>query len=274
MSSPSPRELANRVAVVTGASRGIGRATAIELAAAGAHVVVHAGHDGRAAERTAEPVRNRGVECRIVVADLTADAAQDALVEDAWQWRDGVDIWINNAGVDILTGDRRRWGFEQRLDALWQVDTRATIRLSRAIGKRMVQRGRGVILNLGWDGAERGMAGDTAELFAVCKGAVMAFTRSLAQSLAPAVRVNCLALGWIKTAWGEQASAYWQDRAREESLADRWGTPEDVARIARFLVSPQADFISGQIIQVNGGHRESPTTPPPQPDHPEQTHSS
>lgn len=261
MPSSPPRELADRVAVVTGSSRGIGRAIAIELAAAGAHVVVHAGHDERAAERTAESVRNCGVACRIVVADLADAAAQDALVERAWQWQDGVDIWINNAGVDILTGDGPQQTFEEKLDALWKVDVRATVRLSRAIGKRMAQRGRGAILNVGWDGAERGMAGDTAELFAACKGAVMAFTRSLAQSLAPAVRVNCLALGWIKTAWGEQASADWQDRARQESLADRWGTPEDVARIARFLISPQSGFMSGQIIQVNGGHRESPTTP-------------
>ena len=121
----------------------------------------------------------------------------------------------------------------------------------------MVERGSGVILNIGWDGAERGMAGETAELFAAAKGAVMAFTRSLAQSLAPRVRVNCLALGWIKTAWGESASEYWQQRARRESLVDRWGEPRDVAQAARFLVSPAAAFITGQVIPVNGGFRNS-----------------
>jgi 3-oxoacyl-[acyl-carrier protein] reductase len=92
-------------------------------------------------------------------------------------------------------------------------------------------------------------------LFAAAKGAVMAFTRSLAQSLAPSVRVNCLALGWIKTGWGEQASEQWQERARRESLAQRWGTPEDVARAARFLVSPDSAFVSGQVVNLNGGFR-------------------
>jgi 3-oxoacyl-[acyl-carrier protein] reductase len=125
--------------------------------------------------------------------------------------------------------------------------------LSQLIGKTMHDRGRGVIINMGWDQAETGMAGDTGELFATAKGAVMAFTRSLAKTLAPEVRVNCLAPGWIKTAWGESANPAWQRRAQQESLLQRWGTPEDVAKAARFLASPAAQFITGQIIAVNGG---------------------
>ena len=114
--------------------------------------------------------------------------------------------------------------------------------------------GEGVILNMGWDRAERGMEGDSGELFAAAKGAIMAFTRSLARSLAPQVRVNCLALGWIKTTWGEHASEYWQKRAARESLLARWGTPEDVARVARFLASPDAAGITGQIVAVASGN--------------------
>jgi len=129
------------------------------------------------------------------------------------------------------------------------------MRLARAIGALMKERGEGVILNMGWDQAESGMAGDSGELFAAAKGAVMAFTRSLARSLAPSVRVNCLAPGWIKTKWGEQASQYWQDRAVGESLLARWGTPEDVARVARFFASPAAAFITGQTIAINGGSK-------------------
>ena len=113
--------------------------------------------------------------------------------------------------------------------------------------------GGGAIVNLGWDQAEQGMAGDSGEMFAATKGAIMAFSRSLAKSLAPQVRVNCLAPGWIKTSWGEQASAYWQQRATRESLRGRWGLPEDVAAVARFLASPAADFITGQVIAVGGG---------------------
>jgi 3-oxoacyl-[acyl-carrier protein] reductase len=81
----------------------------------------------------------------------------------------------------------------------------------------------------------------------------MGFTRSLAVSLAPAVRVNCIAPGWIQTAWGETASATWQERVLRETPLRRWGTPEDVAKVARFLASPDAAFITGQVINVNGG---------------------
>ena len=187
-------------------------------------------------------------------AGIDCHFGQDRFAAEAWRWQGRVDIWINNAGADTLTGDAARWTFEQKLDALWSVDVVATMRLSRAIGAKMKERGSGVILNMGWDQAERGMAGDSGELFAASKGAVMAFSRSLARSLAPEIRVNCLAPGWIKTKWGEHAGREWQDRAAAESLLNRWGTPEDVARTARFLVSSAAAFINGQIVAVNGGN--------------------
>lgn len=84
----------------------------------------------------------------------------------------------------------------------------------------------------------------------------MAFTRSLARSLAPAVRVNCVAPGWIRTAWGAQASDYWQQRATRESLLERWGEPADVAHAVRYLASPAASFVTGHILPVNGGLRQ------------------
>jgi 3-oxoacyl-[acyl-carrier protein] reductase len=83
----------------------------------------------------------------------------------------------------------------------------------------------------------------------------MAFSRSLGKSLAPKVRVNCVAPGWIKTAWGEGASDAWQSRAVRESMLGRWGTPEDIAAAVHWLVSPQAAFVTGQTVNVNGGFR-------------------
>jgi len=252
-------ELAGRTAVVTGSSSGIGRAIALELAAAGAGVVVHARARRDAAEQTAEQIRRLGRQATVLVADLVETAGHAPLVEEAWRWRDGVDIWVNNAGADVLTGPAAGWSFEEKLEHLWHVDVRATVRLSRLVGDRMRRRNvpppAGVILNMGWDQAEHGMAGDSGEMFAAVKGAVLAFSRSLAHSLAPQVRVNCLAPGWIKTAWGATASAEWQDRARRESLLERWGTAEDVARAARFLASPAAEFITGHVLAINGGFR-------------------
>jgi 3-oxoacyl-[acyl-carrier protein] reductase len=165
-------------------------------------------------------------------------------------------VWVNNAGADVLTGDAANRSFEDKLAMLWQVDVVATLRLSRKVGNRMRERGRGCIINIGWDQVASGMAGDSGEMFAAVKGAVMAATRSLAKSLSPEVRVNCVAPGWIRTAWGERASAEWQERARRESLLGRWGEPADVARVVRFLASPAAQFINGQIINVNGGRAD------------------
>lgn len=247
-----PHELTDRVAVVTGASSGIGRAVALELAAGGADVLVHACSNRRNAEETANLVRQMGRVSEVILHDLTNTSEQDALVHTAWQWRE-IDIWINNAGVDVLTGDAATLSFDEKLANLWQVDVLGTIRLSRAVGLRMKKRGHGALLNMGWDQATTGMAGDSGEMFAVAKGAIMAFTRSLAKSLAPEVRVNCLAPGWIRTAWGKHTTEERQHRAIGESLLGRWGTPEDVSRVARFLVSDIGAFVNGQIIEINGG---------------------
>lgn len=247
-------ELAGQTAVVTGSSSGIGRAIALELAAAGADCLIHARRNREGAESVADDVRKLGRQAEVALADLADVDQQDAVVEQAFRWRGTIDIWINNAGADTLTGPAAKWSFEQKLEALWKVDVLATIRLSRAAGKRMKPRG-GVIVNMGWDQSETGMAGDSGEMFSATKGAIAAFSRGLARSLAPTVRVNCLAPGWIKTAWGQQASDAWQERAIGESLLQRWGTPEDVARAARFLTSPAAAFITGQVIPINGGRK-------------------
>ncbi len=250
-------ELAGKVAIVTGASRGIGRAIAEQLADAGADVLVHARANADAARQVADGIRQRGRQSHVILYDLANPTHQDWLLREAWSWRGRVDIWINNAGADVLTGSAADDSFEEKLEQLWRVDVCATIRLSREIGRRMGAMGGagGVIVNVGWDQADWGMANESGQLFGATKGAVMAFTRSLAQSLAPAVRVHCVAPGWIKTAWGEHAPESWQRRACAESLAGRWGEPLDVAHVVRFLVGPGAGFLNGQTLHVNGGFR-------------------
>src|SRR5262249_47552147 len=155
------------------------------------------------------------------------------LVEVAWDSWGPIDIWVNNAGADTLTGAAAHWPFLRKLQELLDVDVVATMLLARDVGRRMKNGAGGVIVNMGWDQADTGMDGESGQLFAAAKGAVMAFTKSLALALAPEVRVNCLAPGWIRTAWGEQASSRWQERVRQETPLGRWGTPEDVAAAAR-----------------------------------------
>jgi len=238
---------------VTGSSSGIGRAIALELARAGADVLVHARQSAADAQRVADEIRGLGPSATLLLADLGRAEVLPKFVDDCWHALRSVDIWVNNAGADLLTGDEARRAFGEKLQILLDVDVRSSVVLSKLVGEKMAQGAGGVILNIGWDQADRGMDGTSGELFAASKNAVMGFTRSLAVSLAPKVRVNCIAPGWIRTAWGESANQAWQERVRRETPLGRWGTPEDVAKVARFLASADAAYVTGQVIRVNGG---------------------
>ena len=228
--------------LITGSTSGIGGAIASAFITEGAEVITH----GR---QQLWGGRQHGHR----IADLRDPAQVDRLASEAWDALGGLDVLVCNAGADTLTGDAAKWTFDEKLEALLAVDLKATIRLSRDIGARMKQRGRGCILTVGWDQAETGMEGDSGQLFAAVKGAVTCFTRSLALSLAPEVRVNCLAPGWIRTAWGETASTAWQERVRAETPLVVWGLADDVAAAAVWLAGPAARFVTGQTIRVNGG---------------------
>jgi 3-oxoacyl-[acyl-carrier protein] reductase len=215
VSEPSA-DLASLQALVTGSTSGIGASIAAAFESRGAKVIRH----GR---------RQRDNSVYFVPADLRDPAACDRLADQAWSQSGGLDILVLNAGADTLTGAAARWSFEEKLEALLAVDVKSTMTLARNLGARMKARGRGSIITIGWDQAETGMEGDSGQLFGAVKAAVMGFTKSLALALAPEVRVNCLAPGWIRTAWGETASAEWQERVRRETPLGIWGLPEDVA---------------------------------------------
>ena len=247
-----PDLLAGQTALVTGSSSGLGRAIALQLAAAGANVHLHTRQNEAGLAEVRELIQQIGRGGENFRCDLSDVVACANLARDAWEV-EPVDIWVNNAGADILTGDAADWDFQQKLNTLWDVDVRASLLLSRAIGERMRERGSGTIVNIGWDQVNTGMGGDSGEMFTATKGAIMAFTLSLAKSLAPQVRVNCVAPGWIRTKWAEGASEYWDRRAREESLLGTWGEPEDVAQAVCYLASPAAKFVNGQVLNINGG---------------------
>ncbi|MGL4464059.1 MAG: SDR family NAD(P)-dependent oxidoreductase [Planctomycetia bacterium] len=242
-----------RWAVATGSSRGIGAAAALRLARDGWNVVVH--HRGSADEANgvAAAVQALGRRACVFQADFAEPSAGPALVDAVWAEVGRVHAWVHNAGIDLLTGPAAKMPFEEKLSAAWRVDVVGTLVTCRAVGRRMRDAGGGAIVTIGWDQSAVGMDGDSGELFAATKGAVTAFSRSLAKSLAPTVRVNCVAPGWIKTAWGESAPAAWQDRAVGEALLKRWGTPDDVATMIAFAVSDEAAFLTGQTFNVNGG---------------------
>ena len=292
MDSPS-----QRVIVITGASGGIGQATASRLAGPGTTLCLQAFQRIEMLEQKSEEYRKKGSRVFVFQADLSLPEAVCQFFEQVVQTleqersrKPGLQLtgWINAAGVDLMSPEMKRKNFEQRLSVLMAVDVGATVRLSRLAGSLFCSESnlptscskddlpvsnRGIflnndvlsdnnevtgetvptIINFGWDGVERGMEGETAQLYALAKGAVLAFSRSLAQELAPRVRVNTISPGWIRTTWGEQSSQAARRRGCQESLAERWGTPQEVASVVRFLLSAESSYLNDQNLVLNGG---------------------
>jgi 3-oxoacyl-[acyl-carrier protein] reductase len=207
-----------------------------------------------AANAVVAGIAQRGGDALVARADLGTRAGCEALVAEARERLGRLDVWVNNAGADVLTGEEADWDWERKLDLLLAVDLKGTIACSYAAGAAMrEQDGGGAILNMSWDHATFGMAGDNPELFSAVKGGVLSYSKSLARALAPTVRVNVLAPGWIETAFGEGADEDFRREVAESTPLRRWGTPADVAAAAVYLASPAAAFITGQAINVNGG---------------------
>jgi 3-oxoacyl-[acyl-carrier protein] reductase len=246
--------LAGRTMLVTGASSGIGRAIALRAADAGADLVITYRTNEDGAREVEQAITALGRRVAVIRLDVSNDASLRSLGPAARNALGRIDAWVNNAGADILTGAAAALSDSQRLDLLLAVDLRGTIHASwRAAEVLGAQAEGGVIINMSWDHALAGMAGTNPQIFAAVKGGVLAFSKSLARSLAPRVRVNVIAPGWIETAFGEGL-----DDARHRAIAaatplERWGTPDDVAGAAMFLASPAAAFITGQAILVGGG---------------------
>ena len=228
--------LTGLTAVVTGASGGIGSATADALERTGVVVIRHTGR---------------------TKADFSVPDAADRFVDAVLEQSPKIDIWVNAAGVDLMSSEMKRLTFDDRLRLLMEVDVFATVNMSRRIGCQMKKQGGGTIVFFSWDGATYGMVGETAQLYGVAKGAVLGFCRSLAATLAPEVRVRCLSPGWIRTRWGANVSEEFQRLGTNDSLCGRWGEPSEVADAVLFLVSPQSEFVDGIDIRLNGGKRMS-----------------
>ena len=247
--------LDGKVALVTGASSGIGRAIALAYAAAGADVALTYRTNRRGADETADGARAAGRRAESIRADVAEQADVDALADLLRRTFGHVDVWVNNAGADILTGDAVRLSRTEKLDRLLTVDLRGTVLASwKAVELMESQASGGVILNMSWDHVlGGGMKSDYAQVFCAAKGGVYAFSRALAHSVAPRVRVNVLGPGWIETAYGSGLDPAVKQRISARIPLGRWGTPEDIAYAAVYLASDAAAYVTGQMLMINGG---------------------
>ena len=246
--------LAGRAVLVTGASSGIGRAIALAAGRAGADLAItyRANEDGaRNVAREIGALGRHVAVFRLDASDLSSIRALGPAARDALG---RLDVWVNNAGADILTGDGASRSSVEKLDLLIAVDLRGTVLASwHAADILGAQEQGGVIINMSWDHALTGMPGLNPQLFAAVKGGVLAFSKALARSVAPRVRVNVLAPGWIATSFEEGVDQDTRRAVADSTPLKRWGTPDDVASAAVFLASPAAAFLTGQTIFVGGG---------------------
>ena len=240
--------------VVTGGSSGIGRAIAKRCAAAGADVLITYRANRTGADEAARELASTGRRVLVQRADITREEDIAELARRALEGLGRVDVWINNAGADILTGEAAKLPPREKLELVLAVDVRGTVLASWEAAKLMRDQGPGgVIINMSWDHVTLGMAGENPVLYSVAKGAVMSFSKSFAREVAPDIRVNILAPGFIETAFGKEANPRFRDEVVELTPMKRWGTPDDVAGAAVFLASDDARFITGQMIMVKGG---------------------
>jgi 3-oxoacyl-[acyl-carrier protein] reductase len=240
---------------ITGASGGIGLATAKRFASAGAEVILHAHRNLLAVNELREFIQSNGGKVNIASADFSQSDAAENLYRHIIDLTDHVDILVNAAGLDLMSPSMTSLPFERKLQQILQTDVFTPILLSRMIGKRMQKRKRGTIFFLGWNGVDYGWRGETAQLYGAAKGALLGFCRSLAEDLAPDVLVRCLSLGWIKTRWGETLSEEVEGYYAADSRRNRWGTPEEVAAVIEFLSDAEAKYIDGIGLRLDGEKR-------------------
>jgi 3-oxoacyl-[acyl-carrier protein] reductase len=244
--------LDGKIMLVTGASSGIGRSIALGCAREGADLAITYRANADGAEQAAREIRSLGRRAELLRADISRDDDVAALARAVRERFGQVDGWINNAGADILTGAGARLSRLEKLDRVLAVDLRGTILASWAAAEVMGARG-GAIVNMSWDHITLGMAGENPILYSAAKGGIASFSKSLARQLAPAIRVNILAPGFIETAFGEEADEVWYREVEDRTPLGRWGRPEDLVGAALFLVSDESRFVTGQMIMVNGG---------------------
>ena len=269
MQTTQKNDDARKYVVISGASGGIGRAVAESYRGENVSLFLQTNRNRAALTDWARANDGAFASIEIFEANLATEAGAGGFVDgvlDALKKAQKTDVprldaFVAAAGVDLMTPEMKAATFDERLARTWAVDVAATVKTARAFGAaaRAFRRafpesgGAPALVLFGWDGVERGMEGETAQLYAVCKGAVVSFGRSLAQELAPEVRVNVVSPGWIRTTWGAVASEAATKRVASESLSGRWGTAEEVASVVRFLASDAAAYLNGQNVPINGG---------------------
>ena len=244
------KPLEGKVALVTGASRGIGRAIALELSRRGAQTVVNYSQSADAASQVVAAIEAEGGVATAVQADVSDLSQAQALTKAAVKTYGQLDILVNNAGVtrdQILMMMK-----EEEWDTVIRIDLKSVFNMCKAAARIMIRQRSGRIVSISSVVGIAGQGGQTN--YAAAKAGIIGFTKSLAREVGPrGVTVNAVAPGWIPTALTIDLPEELQQRAVEAAALKRMGTPEDVAFAVAFLASDEAAFITGTVLRVDGG---------------------
>jgi len=242
-----------RVAVVTGASTGIGRWAAIALAECGAAVAVNYHKNQAGAEETKRAIESQGGRAIIVQADVSTKQGAQSLVEPTRAQLGPIDVLVNNAG-DLIQRCSLLEFSEELWDRVMNLNFKSALLCSQAVMREMMDRGSGSIINVGSIAGHHG-GGPGAAVYAAAKAGVMCLTKGLAKELAPyGVRVNGVAPGVIDTPFHERMSTPELLRQFVATIPmGRVGTSEECGRVIAFLASDAASYIHGETIEINGG---------------------
>jgi 3-oxoacyl-[acyl-carrier protein] reductase len=243
-------DIATRVAIVTGSGRGIGKAIALKLAQAGAAVVVNDIGDAKPVEAVVKEIKAMGKEAVAVMADVSSASDVARLVEKTLSAYKRVDILVNNAGVNrdqlLLRMSEEDW------DKVLAVDLRSVFLCTKAVVRHMAKQHWGRIISLS---SVVGIVGNKGQAnYAAAKAGIIGFTRAIAKEVAShGVTVNAIAPGFIDTEMTKRLKEDWKRELKKVIPAGEFGSPRDVAEAVAFLASEEAQYITGQVLGVDGG---------------------
>lgn len=249
MKNTNPFDLTGKNAIITGASRGIGKSLAMSLANAGANIIII---DVMRDEQTEQEIKKYNVTCETITFDLSHFEEYENLISDIIKKYQHIDILVNNAGIQrrhpSVDFPKNDW------DLVININMNAVFFMCQQVGKHMIDRGYGKIINIASLLAFQG--GYTIPAYTAAKSAVAGFSKSLSNEWASkGITINCIAPGYIAT---EMNTALMNDETRNRQIleripAGRWGKPEDLGGAAVFLSSSASDYINGFTIPVDGG---------------------
>ena len=242
--------LTGKIAVVTGGARGIGRAIALALAEEGAEVVINYHHSEERSLAVKEEIEARGGKAAVMQCDVSDYESCERFVSAVAEMCGRIDIWVNNAGI---TKDQLLMRMsEEAFDEVIETNLKGTFQCMRFVSRVMVKQRYGRIINLS---SVVGIAGNAGQVnYAASKAGAIGMTKSAAKELAGrGITVNAVAPGFIETEMTSILSEKVQEQAKNQIPLGHFGTPEDVASAVVFLASEQAKYITGQVLQVDGG---------------------